>query len=429
MPVRARAAAQWFDPPVTRAAATSNQDAAELPFQRWYRFKEAFTPAFVRDMIASAPRPVRHCADPFGGSGTSALTCQFLGIRASTIEVNPFLADLIEAKLSPPSVANVLTAQGRLVRRLRGNPAMADAHDPFPGAPATFVEPGVNGRWLFDAPVAARVAQMRRAIASEPDVGAQRLMRVALATSLIPSSHVVISGKGRRYRRQANTRPVSVAELDRRFHDTLCRMIEDLAQYPTRASTNYRLLRGDSRALIRSVEQADLLLCSPPYPNSFDYTDIYNVELWALGYLQDAASNRALRLATLRSHVQIARDWSVAHLPSPTLRKCLAALSRKRGELWNPNLPQMVAGYFDDLCRILEGAHAILTPRAHALFVVGDSRYAGVLVDVAKILGELAPSRGFRCIETRAVRAMRASAQQGGVFSLGESLVRLERNK
>ena len=32
----------------------------------------------------------------------------------------------------------------------------------------------------------------------------------------------------------------------------------------------------------------DLAVFSPPYPNSFDYTDVYNVELWAMGYLRNS---------------------------------------------------------------------------------------------------------------------------------------------
>lgn len=53
----------------------------------------------------------------------------------------------------------------------------------------------------------------------------------------------------------------------------------------------------------------DLAVFSPPYPNSFDYTDVYNIELWTLGYIRDAASNQRLRSATLSSHVQIGRKF------------------------------------------------------------------------------------------------------------------------
>jgi DNA modification methylase len=73
--------------------------APKLPFQTWRHVKEAFAPEFVARAISESKVPVRKCLDPFGGSGMTALACQFLGVHPTTIEVNPFLADLIEAKL------------------------------------------------------------------------------------------------------------------------------------------------------------------------------------------------------------------------------------------------------------------------------------------------------------------------------------------
>src|SRR5690242_15326384 len=66
--------------------ASSNVEAQDLPFQRWYRFKEAFSPRFVSAAIASLDRRPSVCVDPFGGSGTTALTSQFLGVKPATIE-------------------------------------------------------------------------------------------------------------------------------------------------------------------------------------------------------------------------------------------------------------------------------------------------------------------------------------------------------
>ena len=68
--------------------------------QRGRRFKEAFAPELVEHAVAEMNRTVRHIVDPFGGSGTTGLAAQFLGIRPTVIEVNPYLADLIEAKLA-----------------------------------------------------------------------------------------------------------------------------------------------------------------------------------------------------------------------------------------------------------------------------------------------------------------------------------------
>ena len=76
------------------------QGVANVPFQRWFKFKEAFSPKFVHNTIQKSLIKVDKILDPFGGSGTTALAAQLMGINPTTIEVNPFLADLIESKLT-----------------------------------------------------------------------------------------------------------------------------------------------------------------------------------------------------------------------------------------------------------------------------------------------------------------------------------------
>jgi hypothetical protein len=418
----------WFGSP-RRGAPTSNVDAVDLPFQRWYRFKEAFSPSFVRDVISGQRRQIRSCADPFGGSGTTALVCQFLGVRPTTIEINPFLADLITAKLKTHDIIELIDARRRLHRRLaRDTKRSKKERAPlFPEAPPTFVEPGVSGRWIFDRQVARRVAQYLEAIDREASAETRALFRSLLGGALIPSSHVVISGKGRRYRRQAQQERIAPTVIDDHFSRFVQLAFEDISRYARRACPEYTLHRGDARRLLGVCEPVDLVLFSPPYPNSFDYTDIYNVELWGLGYLREGIDNRELRESTLRSHVQIFRDFTSRPLLSPTLAGSLRQLRRARRELWNRNIPEMIGAYFEDLLIILEGARRILRTGAECVLVAGDSRYAGVQIDVARVLEELAPSVGFRCVGRHAVRAMRTSAQQGGIVTLGESLIRLRR--
>ena len=77
----------------------------------------------------------------------STLACQFLGIKPSTIEVNPFLADLIEAKLSYYNIEILERGFAAIIDRA---PALERSiTEPFPNAPKTFVEPGDRGRFLF----------------------------------------------------------------------------------------------------------------------------------------------------------------------------------------------------------------------------------------------------------------------------------------
>ncbi|HEX8191573.1 MAG TPA: hypothetical protein VF552_01605 [Allosphingosinicella sp.] len=406
---------------------STNAGADEVAFQGWRNFKEAFAPELIGQAVEETElalgRPITTCLDPFGGSGTTALACQFLDIRPLTIEVNPYLADLIEAKLATYDVEQLIQDFKAVVES-----DFADVSKlSFPGAPSTFVEPGKNGRYLFSKGVAGRLAFLRDRIAAVPNETSKRLMRVLLGSIALPVSNVVVSGKGRRYRRGWASRETAPERVDQLFIDAVVRAIYDVRRYERRKSRGYELLRGDARELTPQSGEYDMAVFSPPYPNSFDYTDVYNVELWVCGYLTSATDNRALRLSTLRSHVQIARPFNTQELGSKTLKIVAEELGRVRNELWNRHIPDMVSAYFSDMCAIIERLQGSLVPGGRAYMVVGDSRYAGVKVPVATILNELALERGFVVAAEEPFRSMRASPQQGGRPELAETLLTLTR--
>jgi hypothetical protein len=136
-PRRSRDIAEWLGLYAETAPTSSNQGTANLPFQRWFHFKEAFSPKFVADTLGSLPYKVDICLDPFGGSGTTAMTCRMLGVGSASIEVNPFLADLIDAKLSPIAPADFCAGYERLISNLKITKADRAA---IPGMPLTLKE-------------------------------------------------------------------------------------------------------------------------------------------------------------------------------------------------------------------------------------------------------------------------------------------------
>lgn len=104
---------------------STNSGTDRVAFQSWRNFKEAFAPELVgqayEETSRALGRPVTSCIDPFGGSGTTALACQFLGVSPTTIEVNPFLADLIEAKLSAYDIDQLVADFSDVIKRLSRN--------------------------------------------------------------------------------------------------------------------------------------------------------------------------------------------------------------------------------------------------------------------------------------------------------------------
>jgi hypothetical protein len=398
----------------------TNSGASPLAFQTWHHFKEAFPPELIKQMIDEDADEVKSCLDVFGGSGTTALASQFLGVASTTIEVNPFLADVIRAKVATYDADHLAREFGSILRR--ASEIAIEGDDFFAKMPPTFIEPGIASRWIFDAAVADQLARLITAIEAIENEMHRRFFRVLVGGILTDVSNVVINGKGRRYRRNWKDRRRAGSSVLTLFSSRVRSAIADVHRFGERPAVCANVLLGDARKVSPNGTH-DLAILSPPYPNSFDYTDIYNLELWVLGYLSDSADNRSLRESTLASHVQLHRDFSDPPPGSKTLTKTVQQLSEIREKLWSPWIPAMVGGYFADMMEVLDRIKASLRDGGRSCIVVGDSRYGGVLVPTAKILAELGRNAGWEVRSSDPVRAMRSSAQQGGSTDLDETLL------
>lgn len=412
-------------PARTLGTLSNNEGAPDVGFQRWRLFKEAFAPELVKQAIdetsGSLGRAVRSCADPFGGSGTTALTCQFLGVHPTTVEVNPFLADLIESKLDSYDFSSLSRTYLKVLRSVDDFPAKVSCGEDLP---RTFIEPGVGGKFLFWADVAGRFGQYMAAISAMASCEREhRLMRALLSACVVCASNALVSGKGRRYRRGWDVRRTTPETLDAAFRNVMGMALFDIRRFSERRCRTYTLLRGDARKQVAETPHIDVAVFSPPYPNSFDYTDVYNMELWMGGYLSTRQDNRDLREQTLRSHVQIRRSFETDKTGSSLLNECYGRLCEARSKLWNKDLPEMVPAYFSDMRSVMKGLHEKLVSGGRMYVVVGDSRYANVDVPVAQILAEEAKALGMKIVSAKPMRSMRASPQQGGREELAESLL------
>ncbi|PYC72534.1 hypothetical protein C7C45_08850 [Micromonospora arborensis] len=402
----------------------TNDGAPPIAFQRWHRFKEAFPPELIEKAVSQSSIRVNSCVDPFGGSGTTALACQMLGIDSVTVEVNPFLADVIRAKLTRYDLDLLIAALAEVRRN-----ALKRQTDPleyFGNVPATFLERAGSSRWLFNRDIAENLAAILVSIEGLEYPDARRLFRVVTGGLLAEVSNVTVSGKGRRYRRNwAAASPVP-EQVHNAFSERAERAIRDIQRFAERPKTSWAVMQGDARK-VQPEGPFDLAVFSPPYPNSFDYTDVYNLELWMLGYLQAGDDNRVLRTSTLASHVQLMRDYPEMPPGSPTLVAVVGALEHVKKSLWNQWIPKMIGGYFADLLVVVRRVMSQMASGAQCWVVIGDSRYAGVNVPAGRILVELADAEGWTVKGSDPIRHMKSSAQQGWRPELAESLVVLQK--
>lgn len=414
----------WLSSLDQSGPASSNVPSLKLPFQRWFKFKEAFAPSMVLECMDRLDSPPESCLDPFGGCGTSALTCQFAGVLPTLIEVNPFIADVAEAKLATYDLDDLQEDYLEVRSQVRATRVLAPLEH-FSELPQTLCEPGVRGRWIYPTDVLSRLVAYRNAISTLPNQTNARLLKVMLGSILVDISNVVVNGKGRKYRENWASRQKTSADVDQYFESACLQAMQDLQSFALRGTQEYKILRGSCLEKIDEAAPADFSIFSPPYPNSFDYTDIYNLELWILGYLQNRNDNTELRTKTLRSHVQVALPVRGQPANSLMLESVVSALNAHRSNLWDRNIPEMINGYFSDMQTLLEKIRTKVKPGGSVFAVVGDSCYSGVSVPVGKILAEIAGSLGYECHSVEPLRQMRLSAQQGGSRQLDESLVHL----
>ena len=346
-----------------------------------------------------------------------------LGVDSVSIELNPFLADLARAKLTPLSPSAVLKDCHTLISRTK---IVKGDYKPPSGAPSTLVEPGYNERYIFSRDAFAAARALVRESRKLPE-GHARLARVLLGSVLVENSNIVVNGKGRRYRKNWMARPRGARNIFESFESAVEVATEDLSSFSDVRRTTHIVHNADARVQLRRLRKADVAIFSPPYPNSSDYTDVYNLELWVLGYFTASIDNRRLRAQTLRSHVQYKWNQGGSDHQSMRLKDTVHALRQKQDDLWNKNIPEMISLYFDDLFVVFRELKRTLAIGCHATVAIGDSQYAGVLINAAGILSEVVEPLGFRVVTSAPIRSMRTSAQHGGRFELAETAITFER--
>jgi DNA modification methylase len=398
-----------------------------LPRHRWYEFKEGFSETLVREAITeqSTGKKKLRILDPFSGSGTTLVTAGRTGHTATGIEVNPFLSFASQAKCASGEwergefydcLESVLSeTQHEVVSSLEGQ--------------STFTETPGSEKWLFNRSVLRGFTALDTVL-NKIDTYRDPL-RLALFASLMDCCNARRDGKCLRYRKGWTTLGFNSESLRRIFSLRATMVFNDVTNHPFREK-DLTILQGDAREQLTNLEakQYDLVVTSPPYLNSFDYSDVYRPELFVGGFVKNNEELRQIRLKTIRSHVQV--SWQPAtNTSSPMLTPILKELSDKR--LWDRRLPDMVQSYFEDMSDILRELARVVRPAGQAWIVVSTSAYGGVEIPVDLLLADVGTQNGWCLKGVYVLRQLRASGQHyaRGIKNsrphLRESLIILQR--
>jgi hypothetical protein len=193
------------------------------------------------------------------------------------------------------------------------------------------------------------------------------------------------------------------------FGQTSRQIYEDMIFAGEVSGPKASLIFGDARTCEGVPDKSvQLVLCSPPYPNNYDYADATRLEMsffreisgW--GDLQHMVRNGLIRSCS--QHVPekaINLEEVLAQPEVEPIRSELAAVCRELGKVrlsrgGKKTYHLMVACYFLDLANVWLSLRRVCDSPSRACFVVGDSAPYGVYVPVMEWLGRLATAAGFQ---------------------------------
>lgn len=393
----------------------------EEPVHRWYPFVEGYSKEFITSIIDEIDNKNIICLEPFSGSGTTALELQHVGLKCISFEVNPLMYLVSRVKLFEGyEYGEAKRWYDTILQKINVN-KHAQVNSVFP----TLVQNGNRQKWNLDLDVAIGVQNLLEAIKSIENSIYSDLYLVALASILMEVSNLYRNGKCLSYRADWREKQLSTDEVYSKFtNKVINEILPDIVMLQGKNNdkqhilvSNYdHLYLGDSRKEIETRvpdSSIDLVITSPPYLNSRDYTDTYMLELKTLGFTKSFSEITELREKTIRSHVQI--KWKdITCIDNALLQDTLAKLevAKKAKKNWNSSIIDMIRLYFVDIDTIFGLLAKKLKNGGKVYFNVSNSAYFNTEINTLEIASSIAEDNGFEIKEIRKARYLKTSPQQ-----------------
>lgn len=397
---------------------TSNAiDYHSLPRFRWYSYKEGFSPKLVEEAIDIVGIGENdYILDPFNGNGTVTLTASINNYNSIGIEVNPFVAFMSKVKLENFSSFEFSRGTESVLNlAYKGKKSSLLAY-------STFSEDVGKNKWLFNSEVLNSFEGGLQALDRFP-LPQRNIYKLSLIGAAMDNCNAIKDGKCLKYRNNWQIRNFNKDSFIKSLERRLIENIEDLKNL--KIDTGAKIINDDSRNAIKSIREGfKLCITSPPYLNSFDYTDIYRPELFLGKFINSGQELKELRYKTIRSHVEIV-------LPKPLINEfgevynSTSIKINKIEKNWSKLIPTMIQSYFEDMQIVLFDLLHKAKKGGELWLVVANSVYVGVEIPVDLILAEIGTKNGWKLKRIEVLRYInrRKTKYCGGISKIRESLI------
>ena len=366
----------------------------------WLRLTPAYSVKLVEELFDLYDQP-RRVLDPFCGTATTALCAAYRGHESVTMDINPFLVWLGQAKTaqySSAAIASTRDACARVVEAVKRGTV-----EPAKAPPIRSIERW----WCAEALTFLRMLMAGIEYESEVHSPERDLLLVSFCRTLIVLSNAAFNHQSMSFSDDRQLYIPLDIDMGQMFSDDLRFVLEGAEDNPNRTG---QVAFGDARNLLEAVDgHFELVITSPPYANRMSYIRELRPYMYWLGFLDNGRAAGELDWSAIGGTWGVATsrliDWE---RPRETFKHPLldAALDRiahhdnKSGKI----LANYVAKYFKDMWDHFNSLVPVLSKGSELHYIVGNSTFYGVLLSVERLYAAMLERLGFEAVECRTLR-------------------------
>ncbi|MGB4774041.1 MAG: N-6 DNA methylase, partial [Daejeonella sp.] len=361
--------------------------------------------------------------DPFVGSGTSLLQCQARGIKSYGWDISPLSIFLSKVKTTTVDLKKV----NRMLEQLYNRFKESKKHTLT--IPSELKE---HFEKVFSQAILEQLSEFQNWFIEQKESAELNFILCAALSTLEEVSNIRKHGSHYRFMNNDNVgvnKKLSFEGLSfiRSFKTKIKNQIAEhsaIKESPT--ATVYNADARNSK-LKRNVK-ADWVITSPPYLNRNNYIAQSKTEMFFGGLLKSFNEYRDLTKRTLRSHVE-AESINTETYHDNSIDEIVNLVSHM-GESYK-GVSEMIHGYFEDMNSVLNNLVNSTKVNCKIAFVVGCSRWSGVVVPTDLLIAKIAEQTGKYELEQIEVVRYKGNAPQQmarfGRYPVRESVVILKR--
>ena len=409
--------------PLSRTNLGTFRDSLRAPVHRWFTYPAGFSYQAVEEACQTyGIKPGMTVYDPFGGTGTTLVTAKQHGINSFGVEAHPFVQFVARTKLfwefdftelTTKIAALISNIQSQIEQRKSD---LIEIENVFPELVLK----------CYSHEKLAKLYVCREAVKAISDEPFRNLAKLGL-TNLLRTVADVATGwpyiAPNKEKNQTKAKADSSLHVGELLWKQLRQMQSDLQaiRAVTKSGATAHLIAGDARQKQMLIESnsVHLSFTSPPYLNNYDYADRTRLETYFWGEAKTwgdiTKQVRARLIMSATTQINRKNYDEAALLDSEfcaAVPQVAAALTTKVTDLTRLRLTKggkksydiMVAGYFNDMLRVMQETYRVLQPGRRCVMILGDSAPYGVYIPTDVYLGEIGKAVGFAKYEVEELR-------------------------